>query len=153
CAAWLYQPHTKPQRTRALALLRPRHSFCQGLIPKRRDHDSALRAEEFLIPKSVVGDDGGTEPNGGAPFRSSLARIPFTVEGRADHFSEVCPASGSESSGQTTVQLLQQANLYSQNPLTITSLPRLRQLAGARRLPARTPLSAVLTGGPIGYGS
>ena len=74
-----------------------------------------LIAEEFLVPKSVVGDDGGTEPDGGAPFRSSLARIPFTVEGRADHFSEACPASGSESSGQTTVQLLQQANLYSQN--------------------------------------
>jgi len=26
----------------------------------------------------MVGDDGGTEPNGGTPFRSSLIRIPFT---------------------------------------------------------------------------
>ena len=38
----------------------------------------------------------------GAPFRSSLARIPFTEEGSADRFSEACPDSGRKSSGKLT---------------------------------------------------
>jgi len=49
---------------------------------------------------SVVEDDGGTEPDGGAPFRSSLARIPFQEEGSADHFSEICPLNGLRVLGQ-----------------------------------------------------
>jgi len=65
----------------------------------------------------VVGDDGGTEPDGGAPFRSSLVRIPFPGEGRADHFSEACPASGLQILGQNycTAHDYSKLTLYSQN--------------------------------------
>jgi hypothetical protein len=85
--------------------------------------------KDFLIPKSVVGNDGGTEPKGGAPFRFSLTRIPLTVEGRADHFSEVCPVSGLENprANYCTAHTYKQANLNSQNLLTIASLALLRQ--------------------------
>jgi len=60
----------------------------------------------------MVGDDGGTEPETeGAPFRSSLDRIPFQVGGRADHFSEACPANGRESSGNPMLKLYNHSKL------------------------------------------
>jgi hypothetical protein len=83
---------------------------------------------------SVVGNDGGTEPDGGAPFRTSLARIPLTVEGSADHFSEACPASGWNPRAKLPYSSrLQQANLYSQNLLTIATPALWRQHGILRR--------------------
>src|ERR1700704_479871 len=56
-------------------------------------HKSAKSAENIELPYLWLRNDGGTEPDGGTPFRSPG---PHTLpwEGSADHFSEACPASG-----------------------------------------------------------
>src|ERR1700704_4284429 len=68
-------------------------------------HKSAKSAENIELPYLWLRNDGGTEPDGGTPFRSPG---PHTLpwEGSADHFSEACPASGLKSSGKITLQLI-----------------------------------------------
>ena len=48
-------------------------------------------AENIELPYLWLRNDGGTEPKSGALRFVLLARIPFRVEGSADHFSEACP--------------------------------------------------------------
>jgi hypothetical protein len=52
------------------------------------------RAENVELPYLWLRNDGGTEPDRGHSVSFSLVRIPFRVEGSANHFSEACPAIG-----------------------------------------------------------
>jgi hypothetical protein len=62
-------------------------------------------AENLVFPNRCGTTTVAPSRKEGAPFRSSLARIPFTGEGSADRFSEACPNSGWKILGQTNVKL------------------------------------------------
>jgi hypothetical protein len=106
----------------------------QDWLQSAHSHKSA-QARRIKKLRSVVGDDGGTEPFWGRSVSFVLARIPFLVEGSADHFSEACPASGWNPRAKLLYSSrLQQANLYSQNLLNIATAAGRRQYRGPRKM-------------------
>ena len=75
------------------------HAHDYGLLESRvarlaaeaRSHKSAKQAEIVEVTDQWLGNDGGTEPKRGRSVSFSLVRIPFRLEGSANHFSEAMP--------------------------------------------------------------
>jgi len=94
-----------------------------GLVPACRTIYSALSAEESTSYSDRASTVVPSHLLGALRFVRPWTAYPSTDEGSADHFSEACPASGPKSSGKNNLysSQQQQANLYSQNLLNITT--------------------------------